>query len=129
MKSKILFGWVISVFFFCAIQLSAIAAPEISPSDANLAPSLSSSPNLTNGAQVFEAQCAGCHVGGGNIIRRGKNLKLKTLQKNHVETIAAIAALVTAGKGNMSAYGNRITAIEINDVSAYVLNQAEQNWK
>ncbi len=123
MKPQFVFGWVISIFFFCTVQGLAIAAPEISPSVPNLAP------NLVQGAQVFEAQCAGCHVGGGNIVRRGKNLKLKTLQKNQVDTVAAIVALVTAGKGNMSAYGDRISAVEINSVSAYVLNQAEQGWK
>jgi cytochrome c6 len=125
MKSQIVFGWVISIFFFCAVQGMAIAAPEIAPT----IPDPRLTPNLVQGAQVFEAQCAGCHVGGGNIVRRGKNLKLKTLQKNQVDTVAAIAALVTAGKGNMSAYGDRISAIEINNVSAYVLNQAKQDWK
>lgn len=82
-----------------------------------------------NGSQLFEAQCAGCHAGGGNIIRRGKNLKLKTLQKNKVDTQDAIANLVTVGKGNMSAYRDRLTPEEIQTVSAYVLAQAAQNWK
>jgi cytochrome c6 len=81
------------------------------------------------GAKLFEAQCAGCHAGGGNIIRRGKNLKLKTLQKNKIDTLEAIAALVTQGKGNMSAYADRITPEEIQTVSAYVLSQASSNWK
>jgi cytochrome c6 len=125
MKFQIVFGWVISIFFFCAVQGMAIAAPEIAPP----VPAPRLTPDLVQGAQIFEAQCAGCHVGGGNIVRRGKNLKLKTLQKNQVDTVAAIAALVTAGKGNMSAYGDRISAMEINTVSAYVLNQAEQGWK
>jgi cytochrome c6 len=82
-----------------------------------------------SGAKLFEAQCAGCHAGGGNIIRRGKNLKLKTLQKNKIDTLEAIAALVTQGKGNMSAYADRITPEEIQTVSAYVLSQASSNWK
>ena len=81
------------------------------------------------GSQLFEAQCAGCHVGGGNIIRRGKNLKLKTLQRNKLDTQEAIANLVTIGKGNMSAYADRITPEEIQTVSAYVLSQAAQDWK
>ena len=81
------------------------------------------------GSQLFEAQCAGCHAGGGNIIRRGKNLKLKTLQRNKLDTQEAIAALVTMGKGNMSAYADRITPEEIQTVSAYVLVQAAQDWK
>ena len=82
-----------------------------------------------NGSQLFEAQCAGCHAGGGNIIRRGKNLKLKALQKNKVDTQEAIVNLVTVGKGNMSAYSDRLTPEEIQTVSAYVLAQAAQNWK
>jgi cytochrome c6 len=85
--------------------------------------------NLETGAQVFVAQCAGCHVGGGNIIRRGQNLKLNTLQRNKMATPEAIAAIVTQGKGIMSAYGKKLTAAEIADVSAYVLEQAQSGWK
>ncbi|MCY7408267.1 MAG: c-type cytochrome [Alkalinema sp. CAN_BIN05] len=81
------------------------------------------------GPQLFEAQCAGCHAGGGNIIRWGKNLKLTTLQKNNLDTQDAIVNLVTVGKGNMSAYRDRLTTEEIQTVSAYVLAQAAQNWK
>ncbi|NBQ36890.1 MAG: cytochrome C6, partial [Synechococcus sp.] len=32
-----------------------------------------------DGAALFEAHCVGCHLNGGNIIRRGKTLKLKAL--------------------------------------------------
>ena len=85
--------------------------------------------NLNNGAQVFKANCAGCHINGGNIVRRGKNLKLKTLHKRKVDTQEAIASIVTNGKGIMSAYGDKLTAAEIDNVSAYVLRRAEQNWK
>jgi cytochrome c6 len=118
----VVLGWIFSLFFICALNFEAIAAQEI-----DLSPKLS--PELIQGAQVFETQCAGCHVGGGNIVRRGKNLKLKTLQKNKVDTLAAISALVTTGKGNMSAYGDRLTPAEIETVSAYVLDQAAKNWK
>jgi cytochrome c6 len=81
------------------------------------------------GAQLFVAQCAGCHGGGGNIIRRGKNLKLNTLQKNQMDTPEAIAAIVTQGKGIMSSYAKKMTVAEIADVSAYVLEQAKSGWK
>lgn len=79
--------------------------------------------------QLFEVQCAGCHAGGGNIIRRGKNLKLKALVKNHVDTEEAITALITKGKGNMSAYADRLTPEEITTLAAYVLDQAQHDWK
>jgi len=85
--------------------------------------------DLDNGAKVFQANCAGCHVNGKNIVRRRKNLKLKALHKYKVDNIDAIASLVTNGKGIMSAYGDKLTSEEIANVSAYVLQRAEQNWK
>ncbi len=82
-----------------------------------------------NGSKLFELNCAGCHINGGNIVRRGKNLKLKTLEKNQVNTLDAIATLVTNGKGNMSAYRDRLSPAEITAVSAFVLEQAQQGWR
>lgn len=84
--------------------------------------------DIANGAKIFEVQCAGCHANGGNIVRRGKTLKLKALQRNQVDTQAAIATLVTNGKANMSAYKDRLSQAEIEDVSAYVLEMAQKNW-
>ncbi|GAB4368492.1 MAG: c-type cytochrome [Elainellaceae cyanobacterium] len=95
----------------------------------NLLPTPAFAANPASGAPVFELHCAGCHVNGGNIIRRGKNLKLKTLQRQELDSEAAIAQIVTNGRGIMSAYGDRLTEQEIQDVAAYVLEQANQNWK
>lgn len=80
-------------------------------------------------AQVFSANCAGCHINGGNIVRRGKNLKQKALKKYHMDSVQAIADLVENGKNAMPAYKDRLTNQQILDVSAYVLNQADQGWK
>ena len=85
--------------------------------------------DTANGAKIFSVQCAGCHVNGGNIVRRGKTLKLKALKRNQMDSQDAIATLVTNGKNNMSAYKDRLTAKEIEDVAAYVLEQAEQGWR
>ena len=85
--------------------------------------------SFDNGAKVFKANCAGCHVNGGNIVRRGKNLKSKALHRHKVDTQDAVESLVTNGKGIMSAYGDKLTQQEIADVSAYVLQRAEENWK
>ncbi len=83
----------------------------------------------TAGSQLFEQQCAGCHVNGGNIVRRNKTLKLKALQKNQVDTVETIAALITNGKGNlMSAYRDRLSAEEITTLASYVLEQAQHGW-
>ena len=83
----------------------------------------------SNGEQIFTANCAGCHPKGGNIIRRGKNLKARALKRNQRDSQDAIISLVTNGKGNMSAYGDRLTAEEIAAVSNYVLEQAANNWR
>ena len=58
-----------------------------------------------DGAQLFELHCAGCHVNGGNIIRRGKTLKLAALERENRASEAAIAAIAAAGVGQMSGYG------------------------
>jgi cytochrome c6 len=85
--------------------------------------------DTANGAQIFSIHCAGCHINGGNIIRRGKNLKKQALKKYGMDSIEAITAIVTNGKSNMSAYKDRLTEQQIQDVSAYVLEQAEKNWR
>jgi cytochrome c6 len=81
------------------------------------------------GAALFETNCAGCHAGGGNIIRRGKSLKLKALKKNGRASVELIADIVTHGKANMSAYGDRLTPAEITLLSNYVWEQAQIDWK
>ncbi|GAB4134492.1 MAG: c-type cytochrome [Cyanobacteria bacterium J069] len=85
--------------------------------------------NLETGAKVFDVHCAGCHVNGGNIIRRGKNLKQPALEKNGYATAEAIAQIVANGKANMSAYQDKLTAEEIASVAAYVLDRAAAGWK
>ncbi len=85
--------------------------------------------DITNGAKIFSANCAGCHINGSNIIRRGKNLKMRALKRYHMDSVDAIASIVTNGKNNMSAYKERLTEQEIQDVAAYVLQQAQQNWR
>lgn len=82
-----------------------------------------------NGTQIFSVHCAGCHINGSNIIRRGKNLKMKALKKNNMDSIEAIASIVTNGKNNMSAYKDRLTQQQIQEVAAYVLEQAEKDWR
>ena len=85
--------------------------------------------DTVDGAKIFSAICAGCHINGGNIIRRGKNLKMKALKKYKMDSVEAISNIVTYGKNNMSAYKDRLTEPEIQAVSTYVLNQAENNWR
>ena len=84
--------------------------------------------DTANGAQVFSIHCAGCHVNGGNIVRRGKNLKQKALKRFGMDSQEAIAYLVANGKNNMSAFKDRLSDQQIEDVAAYVLEQAEKGW-
>lgn len=79
-------------------------------------------------AQLFEMNCAGCHANGGNIIRRGKTLKLRSLQRNRMDSVDAIKTIVTQGKNNMSAYGDRLSPAEIEAVAVYVWQQAQADW-
>ena len=68
--------------------------------------SLSAGPDASPGALLFEQHCAGCHINGGNIIRRGKNLKLKTLEREQIATVDAIAAIAREGRGLMRGYAD-----------------------
>ncbi len=85
--------------------------------------------DTANGARIFNAQCAGCHINGGNIVRRGKTLKQKALKKYGMDSLEAIANIAANGKNNMPAYKDRLSAQEIEDVAAYVLEQAEKGWR
>ncbi|MCP6759287.1 MAG: c-type cytochrome [Fischerella sp. CENA71] len=85
--------------------------------------------DTTNGAKIFDVHCAGCHINGSNIVRRGKHLKLKALKKYGMDSIEAISSLVANGKNNMSAYKDRLSEQEIQDVAVYVLQQAEKGWR
>jgi cytochrome c6 len=107
----------------CCFCFLAIAIMAIAPGYA-----LADNSDIPNAAKVFATNCAGCHPQGGNIIRRGKTLKAKALKRNHLDSSETINYLVTQGKGNMPAYGDRLTPAEIAAVSDYVLQKAAANW-
>ncbi|BAZ32162.1 cytochrome c6 [Cylindrospermum sp. NIES-4074] len=88
-----------------------------------------SAADTINGAQIFSVHCAGCHDNGGNIIRWGKNLKKNALKRYGMDSIEAITSIVANGKSNMSAYKDRLSGQQIQDVAAYVLEQAEKDWR
>ena len=80
------------------------------------------------GAVLFEQHCAGCHINGGNIIRRGKNLKLKTLERNDIATVEAIAAIAREGRGQMSGYADVLGTDGDQLVAEWILLQAQNAW-
>ncbi len=81
-----------------------------------------------SGESLFSVQCAACHANGGNIIRRGKNLKQKALLRNGYGEVEAIAQLITQGKGAMPAYAERLSEGEIRAIAQYVQQQAAAGW-
>ncbi len=83
---------------------------------------------VASASELFSLHCVGCHPNGNNIVRRGKTLKLRALQRNHVDSVTAIADRITHGKGIMSAYGDRLTAAEIDLLAEYVWQQAQAGW-
>lgn len=85
--------------------------------------------NEVNVAKLFEVNCMGCHPQGGNIIRRGKTLQIKDLKRYKMDSLEGIMEIITQGKNNMSAYGDRLTQTEIKSLATYVLTQAENHWQ
>lgn len=120
--------------FICAVLLiicsSAIAPPAHAVPVTTPVPT---TPALTDPtptpATLFEQNCAACHANGGNIIRRGKNLKQKAMKRNGYDSVDAIAQIITHGKGIMSAYGDRLNEAEISAIAQYVHTQSATNWK
>lgn len=114
----ILFALTTSLTF--AAEAQALSLSEVPPIDA-VTPASSAT-------ILFEQNCAGCHVNGGNVIRRGKNLKQKAMKRNGYGEVDAIAQIITNGKGIMSAYGDRLSKEEISAIAEYVHNQSEAGW-
>ncbi|MFQ6538102.1 MULTISPECIES: c-type cytochrome [Aphanothece] len=80
------------------------------------------------GAVLFENHCAGCHLNGGNIIRRGKTLKLAALERQGVNSEQAIAAIAAAGIGQMGGYESVLGEEGVGAVAAWVWQQAQAGW-
>ncbi|MGA7937535.1 MAG: c-type cytochrome [Kovacikia sp.] len=85
--------------------------------------------DLALGAKVFNANCAACHAGGGNLVQANKNLKADTLKQFGMDSTDAIIAQVTKGKNAMPSFKGRLTDDQIESVAAYVLAQSSKGWK
>jgi cytochrome c6 len=91
-------------------------------------PALASDP--VKGAKIFNANCASCHAGGKNLVQAQKNLKKEALDKYGMNSPEAIIAQVTNGKNAMPAFKGRLKSEQIEDVAAYVLDEANnKDWK
>jgi cytochrome c6 len=118
-----------SLIFWLGIFSNSLA--DTLPSDSLSADSLPADIHPAASAEtaaLFELHCAGCHAHGGNIVRRGKTLKQKALVRNGYAETAAIVQLVSAGKGAMPAYADRLSATEVEAIAQYVQQQAAAGW-
>jgi cytochrome c6 len=84
--------------------------------------------DAAQGAKVFSANCAACHMGGNNVVMANKTLKKEALEQFAMNSAEAITTQVTNGKNAMPAFGGRLSADDIANVAAYVLSQADKGW-
>ena len=109
---------------FLSIALAALIAL--------ISPSVVCAADVAHGEQVFSANCAACHIGGGNVVNGQRTLQqddLKAYLANYNEGHEeAIAYQVTNGKNGMPAFGPNLSAAEIADVAAYVESQSVKGW-
>ncbi len=86
----------------------------------------------SEGAKIFSAKCASCHIGGGNVLIAEKTLKKdalsKYLENYDANSIQAILYQVQNGKNAMPAFKDKLTNKEILEVTAYVFQKAEEGW-
>jgi cytochrome c6 len=80
------------------------------------------------GKQVFDTNCAACHIGGGNVVNGAKTLKKADLEQYGMASVEAITTQVKNGKAAMPSFLGRLTEEDIEDVATYVLSQAELGW-
>ena len=83
---------------------------------------------LQRGGRLFENHCAGCHLNGGNVIRRNKTLKRQDLLREGVKGPADVARIAANGKGQMSGYAKVLGEGGPDAVGAWVWKQAELGW-
>ena len=80
------------------------------------------------GENLFQQNCAGCHINGGNILRRSKNLKISSLKRNGIDNPEAIAKIARQGVGIMSGYEDVLGDNGDEIVANWVWEQAQKAW-
>ena len=83
---------------------------------------------VNSGGNLFKHNCAGCHINGGNIIRRSKNLKISSLKRNGIDNPEAIAKIARQGIGIMSGYKDELGDNGDQIVANWVWEQAQKAW-
>ena len=88
--------------------------------------------DIAHGGQIFSANCAACHMGGGNVVNAERTLKKDALEAYLANYSsgpeAAVSYQVTNGKNAMPAFGGKLSDADIADVAAYVIDMADKGW-
>lgn len=84
--------------------------------------------DAAEGAKIFGANCAACHMGGGNMVNPAKTLKKDVLEQYEMASLEAITTQVTNGKAAMPSFKGKLTPEQIENVATYVLEQSEKGW-
>lgn len=85
-------------------------------------------PAEKRGASLFAQHCVGCHLNGGNVIRRGKTLRLAALKRAGLDGPEALARVAFHGQGQMGGYGAVLGEDGAEAVGAWIWSQALADW-
>lgn len=91
-------------------------------------PNSASALSSSSGEDLFKQHCSGCHINGGNIIRRSKNLKLKALKRQGLDDPQAIARVAREGIGTMSGYEKVLGEGGDKLVAQWIWTQVQKAW-
>ena len=110
------------------LLLLALIGPVLLPTPAQALDSAS----IEQGEQIFSSNCAACHMGGGNVIRANRTLKISDLN-DHVEAyssspLEALEHEIEDGLNAMPSYADKLSEEEIMAVATYVEQRAELGW-
>lgn len=99
--TALLVGWC------CAVLGRPAAVAATAPADA---------------ATIYNESCIGCHGASGSGTPLGKSLKVRDLHAPEVRSMgsAALAVVISNGRGNMPAFGKKLSEAEIAKLVQYV---------
>ena len=93
-----------------------------------ISPNQSLASKNSQGEILFTQNCSGCHVKGGNIIRRNKTLKISALKRNGLDNPEAIAKIAREGIGSMSGYEEVLGKEGDKIVANWIWEQSQKAW-
>ncbi|WP_320674377.1 c-type cytochrome [Prochlorococcus sp. MIT 1341] len=93
-----------------------------------MVPNKTSAVTEKSGKLLFQNYCAGCHINGGNIIRRSRTLKISALKRRGIDSPEAIAKITREGIGIMSGYEEDLGEDGVQLVAKWIWDEAQNAW-